>query len=41
MQVLVDEFINYLNVERGLSPLTLDAYRRDLSRFISFLNAGG
>jgi len=41
MQILLDEFINYLNVERGLSPHTLDAYRGDLSRFISFLNARG
>ncbi|MCX6339724.1 MAG: site-specific tyrosine recombinase XerD [Candidatus Aureabacteria bacterium] len=41
MQVLLDEFMNYLNVERGLSPHTLDAYRRDLARFIKFLNARG
>jgi integrase/recombinase XerD len=41
MQVLLDEFINYLNVERGLSPHTLDAYRSDLARFITFLNKRG
>ncbi|MEJ2745643.1 MAG: site-specific integrase, partial [bacterium] len=41
MQVLLDEFINYLNVERGLSPHTLDAYRSDLDRFIAFLNKRG
>ena len=31
MQVLLDEFINYLNVERGLSPHTLDAYKSDIA----------
>ena len=41
MQVLLDEFINYLNVERGLSPHTLDAYKSDIARFIKFLNARG
>lgn len=37
MRVLLDEFLNYLAVERGLSPLTISAYRGDLSGFISFL----
>ena len=41
MQVLLDEFIIYLNVERGLSPHTLDAYKSDIARFIKFLNARG
>jgi integrase/recombinase XerD len=41
MHILLDEFINYLNVERGLSPHTLEAYKGDLSRFISFLKARG
>ena len=29
----VDEFLTELRVERGLSPLTIDAYRRDLAQF--------
>lgn len=34
----VDEFINYLAVERGLSDNTLMAYRRDLTQYFNFLN---
>ena len=37
MRVLLDEFLNYLTVERGLSPLTISAYRRDLLGMIGFL----
>jgi len=37
MTRLVDEFINYLLVERGLAQNTVDAYRRDLLDFIKFL----
>lgn len=35
---LVDEFLDYLSVERGCAPATLDAYSRDLLQFIDFLN---
>lgn len=35
MQVL-SEYLEYLEVEKGLSINTLDAYRRDLSAFIEF-----
>lgn len=35
MQVL-SEYLEYLEVEKGLSQNTLDAYRRDLSAFIEF-----
>ena len=31
-------FLDHLSVERGLSPNTLSAYRRDLSAFARFLN---
>jgi len=34
----VDEFLLEIRVERGLSPLTIDAYRRDLGQFAA--NAG-
>ncbi|MGH7474664.1 MAG: site-specific tyrosine recombinase XerD [Longimicrobiales bacterium] len=34
-------FIDHLAVERGLSPRTIDAYRRDLTRLIDYLEARG
>lgn len=41
MRVLLDEFLNHLAIERGLSPLTVSAYRRDLARLIAFLERRG
>lgn len=37
MQLLVDEYLGHLSVERGASPNTVAAYRRDLSEYVSFL----
>ena len=37
----VDAFSEHLTVERGLSPRTLDAYRRDIERFVGFLGERG
>ncbi len=37
MDQYLDYFLNYLTVEKGLSKNTLDAYSRDLSRYITFL----
>lgn len=37
----VDRYLNFLLVEKGLSPKTIDAYSRDLVRFLSYLNACG
>lgn len=37
MDQFLDYFINYLNVERGLSANTLSAYSRDLSSYLSYL----
>ncbi len=34
---LIESFIGYLHVERGLSPNTLQAYRRDLCQFKDWL----
>jgi len=38
MEQYLDLFLNYLVVERGLSRNTLDAYGRDLSRYLDFLD---
>ena len=37
MQSYVDGFLNYMTVERGISPNTLAAYRSDLSQLIDYL----
>lgn len=37
MDQYLDQFLNYLVVEKGLSPNTLDAYGRDLARYLDFL----
>jgi integrase/recombinase XerD len=37
MDALIDQFINYLKLERGLADNTIQAYSRDLSRFARFL----
>lgn len=33
----VERFLDHLTVERGLSPNTVEAYRRDLTRYAAFL----
>ena len=38
---LVDQFINYLRVERGLADNTVQSYSRDLVRFLQFLEMKG
>ncbi len=37
MQDLIDRFADFLHLERGLSPNTVSAYRRDLAGFSEFL----
>lgn len=39
LPIEAESFLAHLAVERGRSPLTLQAYRRDLRRYVSFLNA--
>ncbi len=41
MKDLIDEFMNYLSVERGLAKNTLMAYRRDLDKYIDYLSQKG
>jgi len=41
MDSFFDLFLNYLTVEKGLATNTLDAYGRDLSRYLTFLNKAG
>ena len=38
---LVDRFLNYLLVEKGLARSTLDSYSRDLMRYLQFLDSNG
>lgn len=39
MQALIDQFTDYVALERGLSPHTCDAYRADLEHFVQFLQS--
>ncbi|MGE5197594.1 MAG: site-specific tyrosine recombinase XerD [Deltaproteobacteria bacterium] len=41
MREFIDVFLNYLSVERGLSPNTIVSYRRDLNFYMDFLDARG
>ncbi|MEN6319024.1 MAG: site-specific tyrosine recombinase XerD [Syntrophaceae bacterium] len=41
MNDLIDEYLNYLTVEKGVSLLTIDAYSRDLNRYIKFIQNCG
>ena len=37
----VDLFLDHVKVERGLARHTIEAYARDLSRFVGFLSERG
>lgn len=41
METLVGEYIGHLSVERGASSNTIDAYRRDLTEYATFLGQRG
>ena len=37
MRKSVEEFLNYLSIERGLAENTISSYRRDLNKYIQYL----
>jgi integrase/recombinase XerD len=41
METLLDQFLNYLVVEKGLSLNTLESYSRDLNKYLDFLSVKG
>ncbi|MDD4013345.1 MAG: site-specific tyrosine recombinase XerD [Candidatus Omnitrophica bacterium] len=41
MEDHISRFIDFLEVERGMSPNTLEAYRRDIEKFMAFLKRIG
>lgn len=40
-ETLVDAYIRHLTIERGMAKNTIAAYRRDLTRYLDFLNDRG
>ncbi|TFG75051.1 MAG: site-specific tyrosine recombinase XerD, partial [Thermodesulfobacteriales bacterium] len=40
MDQLLDSFLTYLTVEKGLSKNTLESYGRDVRKFLTFLEEG-
>jgi len=40
MKQLLDQFLNHLSLEAGLSSNTIDSYRRDLKGYLQFLEEG-
>ena len=41
IDTLLDEYVNFLLVEKNYSPHTLDAYSRDLAQYADFLDSTG
>src|SRR5580698_1773479 len=37
METLINSFLNYAKVEKGLAPNTIAAYKRDLNKFAAFI----
>ena len=36
-----DQYLNYLRVEKGLSKKTIEAYSRDMTRYLNFIKKKG
>ena len=41
MEQIIEEYFAYLAIERGSSPLTIDAYAKDLATYRAFLEERG
>ncbi len=41
LQMMESRFLTYVDVERGLAQATVEAYRRDLDRYIEWLGDHG
>lgn len=41
LDVMVDQYINYLILEKGLSENTIESYSRDISRYVEYLKQKG
>ncbi|MGB3057840.1 MAG: site-specific integrase, partial [Candidatus Omnitrophota bacterium] len=39
MEEYIDQFIDFMEVERGVSPNTIESYRRDIEKFVSYLRS--
>lgn len=41
MKEFIEEFLNYISIERGLATNTISSYRLDLSKYVKFLTKQG
>ncbi|NMD04753.1 MAG: site-specific integrase, partial [Deltaproteobacteria bacterium] len=41
MLTMLEGYLNYLLIERGVAPNTLEAYGRDLQRHLAFIRQKG
>lgn len=41
LNAIVSQFLNYITIEKGLSPNTVESYRGDITKYVSFLEQRG